>query len=612
MFVYSKEFSEKGFREIVCEVLKVSNDTSTEQTVKNFFAEEEKKYGKSYFETLFINLSENTTGQFINLVIHNPEVEMPAAFAEYEEITSSRESSSKGGTSTSVLNRSRLSLTGKSKNNEWQVLADLAREQGDEITSKYYMEQSRLAQERDDKNFNDFLSKIYKKLPVESVYYTLRYQGYKVSISDGKELSNSYENHLSSRALMLQIPPFSAIDQYEIIATVRRITEELHMLIALPEQSTGVIEYGRPSILDSGLTKLVRVGFLSTARVSSKTFHGIERISDRAVVQAVASRSLEKAEAWCGARDIEVAYGTYQELLDDDQIDAVYVPLPNSMHLEWVKRAALKKKAVLVEKPVAVTSKELAEILDVCKENNVQFMDGTMFPHHNRTKQVKEVMDSPDFGSIVRVNISFHYMADKMSQAWKNNIRSKADLEPLGVLGNLGWYCIHMSLWVFNWEIPKKVYCFCNEQSEEGVPLDVVIRLEFSKRRIALIDTSFCCTLRQFIDISSEKSRIRMDDFVIPKSVDLVSFEVIQNSAWDYLQSNVNEDYRKIEVKDCCQEANMWTNFCKLIQSPNSIPSSHWSRVSYIVQVICDACLASMAQDSEKIDPRIFIDFKYL
>ena len=92
--------------------------------------------------------------------------------------------------------------------------------------------------------------------------------------------------------------------------------------------------------------------------------------------QAGASRSLDKAEAWARAHEVPKAYGSYEALLDDPDIDAVYIPLPTAMHKEWTVKAAAKGKHVLIEKPVGRNAAEAVEMVDACEAAGVQLMDG--------------------------------------------------------------------------------------------------------------------------------------------------------------------------------------------------------------------------------------------
>ena len=90
---------------------------------------------------------------------------------------------------------------------------------------------------------------------------------------------------------------------------------------------------------------------------------------------AQASRTLEKARAWADERGIPKAFASYAELLADETIDAVYVPLPTTLHLEWVTKAANAGKHVLVEKPVGVSEGDVAQMVAACQANGVHLMD---------------------------------------------------------------------------------------------------------------------------------------------------------------------------------------------------------------------------------------------
>lgn len=97
-------------------------------------------------------------------------------------------------------------------------------------------------------------------------------------------------------------------------------------------------------------------------------------------------------------------YGSYEAVLDDPEVDAVYVPLPTSLHVKWAVLAAQKKKHLLLEKPVALNVGEFDQIIAACESSGVQFMDGTMWMHHPRTAKMKEFLnDSSHFGDLKTV-----------------------------------------------------------------------------------------------------------------------------------------------------------------------------------------------------------------
>ncbi|KAI8015725.1 putative oxidoreductase [Camellia lanceoleosa] len=149
--------------------------------------------------------------------------------------------------------------------------------------------------------------------------------------------------------------------------------------------------------------KPVRFGILGCANIARKVSRAI-RLSPNATLQAIGSRSIDKASKFAsenGFPDSANIYGSYEALLDNPEVDAVYVPLPTSLHLKWAVLAAEKKKHLLLEKPVALNVSELDKILEACESNGVQYMDATMWMHHPRTAKMKEFLADPErFGKI--------------------------------------------------------------------------------------------------------------------------------------------------------------------------------------------------------------------
>src|SRR5207249_5757771 len=134
----------------------------------------------------------------------------------------------------------------------------------------------------------------------------------------------------------------------------------------------------------------------------------------------IASRSLEKAQAAAAAAGIPGAHGSYESLLDDPDIEAVYLPLPNSLHAEWTMKAAERGKHILCEKPLAPTAAEAQRLLDFCRAKEVCLMDGFMWPHHPRTEHLRQFLDSGGIGEVQRVAGTFTFRMEKLDPA---NIR---------------------------------------------------------------------------------------------------------------------------------------------------------------------------------------------
>lgn len=149
-------------------------------------------------------------------------------------------------------------------------------------------------------------------------------------------------------------------------------------------------------------TDTVRFGILGCANIARKLARAIA-LAPNATIRAIASRSLEKAEKFAAENNLPASvriYGNYDEIMEDSVVDAVYIPLPTSLHVQWAVTAANKKKHVIVEKPAALDVAELDRILEACESNGVQFMDGSMWLHHPRTAHMEQLLSLSSSTSI--------------------------------------------------------------------------------------------------------------------------------------------------------------------------------------------------------------------
>ncbi|KAJ0580553.1 putative D-xylose 1-dehydrogenase (NADP(+)) [Helianthus annuus] len=150
----------------------------------------------------------------------------------------------------------------------------------------------------------------------------------------------------------------------------------------------------------------IRFGIMGCANIARKVSRAI-LLTPNTTISAIGSRSLEKAVVFASENHFPEStkvYGSYDAVLDDPDVDAVYVPLPTSLHVRWAVLAAEKKKHVLLEKPVALNVGELDTILAACDSNGVQFMDATMWMHHPRTVKMKQLLfDEQRFGQLKSV-----------------------------------------------------------------------------------------------------------------------------------------------------------------------------------------------------------------
>jgi len=321
----------------------------------------------------------------------------------------------------------------------------------------------------------------------------------------------------------------------------------------------------------------IRWGILGTARIARKNWHAIYNTGE-ATVTAVASRDVARSRQFIadcqGARpmaSVPEAYGSYEELLASRNVDAVYVPLPTAVRKPWVIRAARAGKHVLCEKPCAVTSADLEEMLEACRQGGVQFMDGVMFDHSLRLPAMRKVLDDGvSVGSIRRITSAFAFRGQ--GEFLETNIRANGALEPLGCLGDLGWYCIRLSLWAMNGQMPRSVSARLIADAGRGgarpVPVDLSAELLFENGVSAGFSCSFTTALQQWAIISGTVGQLKVPDFVLPSAGAEVGFDVVESrGVGDAVDPSIVMDSRRLAVAEhgechpTAQETRMFRDF---------------------------------------------------
>ena len=176
-------------------------------------------------------------------------------------------------------------------------------------------------------------------------------------------------------------------------------------------------------------------GILSTADINKKLLPGAQE-SDQVEVLAVGSRDLERAREFGAEWGIPRAYGSYEEFLADPDIEAVYIPLPNTMHCEWSIRALEAEKHVLCEKPLSRHTADVEAAFDVAERTGRLLSEAFMYRHNPQTKKLKELVDSGAIGELRLIRSTFSYSLFDAS-----NIRLRTEVEG-GSLMDVGCYCI--------------------------------------------------------------------------------------------------------------------------------------------------------------------------
>jgi predicted dehydrogenase len=331
-------------------------------------------------------------------------------------------------------------------------------------------------------------------------------------------------------------------------------------------------------------------GILGTARIARKIWKGVH-YSGNSVITAVASRDSQRSKQFIGEHQREnpfdptpAALGSYEELLTFPGLDVIYVPIPTGLRKEWVVRAAEAGKHVLCEKPCGATVADVREMIEACQRNRVQFMDGVMFMHNPRLNRIHQALDDKtSLGKIRRITSHFSFFSDEDFR--QENIRAHGALEPLGCLGDLGWYCIRFALWIMNWQLPREVAGrilsqTCGDSSPCPVPFDFSAELLFENDASSGFFCSFLSAYSNWVNVTGTTGYLRVPDFVLPGKTNEGALEI--NG-----QMTENPDTDPATG----QETNMVRAFAEQILSGKLNPA--WPEWSLKTQIVMNACLES-------------------
>lgn len=215
----------------------------------------------------------------------------------------------------------------------------------------------------------------------------------------------------------------------------------------------------RPRRYDSPMSKKLRWGILSTANIGLKKVIPAMQRGEHTQVMAIASRDLARAQRAAAALNIPRAYGSYEELLADPEIDAIYNPLPNHLHVSWTAKAAEAGKHVLCEKPLGMNAGEAKSLIAVRDRTGVKIGEAFMIRTYPQWLRLRELLDEGRVGELRAVTGVFSYF--NVDPA---NIRNLAEIGG-GALMDIGCYLIHASRYAFRQE-PARVVAVIDRDPE--------------------------------------------------------------------------------------------------------------------------------------------------
>ena len=252
----------------------------------------------------------------------------------------------------------------------------------------------------------------------------------------------------------------------------------------------------------------VRWGVLSTASIGLRRVIPAMQAGEQATIAAIASRDCGKAEAATRQFGIPRAYGSYEELLADSSIEAIYNPLPNHLHLEWSAKAAEAGKHVLCEKPLTMNAAEARHLLRVRDRTGVKIGEAFMVRTHPRWLRVRELVRSGRIGTLQAVTGSFSYF-NRDPQNIRNSVARGG-----GALLDLGCYPITLSRFLFDAE-PVRVMGSIARDQEMGTDYLTSAILEFpSGRCVFTCSTQLAYT--QWMQLLGTEARIEIDRPINP------------------------------------------------------------------------------------------------
>jgi len=268
----------------------------------------------------------------------------------------------------------------------------------------------------------------------------------------------------------------------------------------------------------------LRVGVLGAARIARLFVEGV-RPSEKIRVTAVASRDADRAAAF--ARDTGVArvHASYELLLADPGIDAIYVPLPNNLHAEWSIRALDAGKHVLCEKPLAATAAEARAVFDAARRNGVYIVEAYPYRAQPQTLKLRELLAANTIGRVQIIQASFGFPLSDTS-----NIRMQPDLAG-GALMDAGSYPASLVRTIAGAR-PIRVHA-ASRWAESGVDLSTLATLEFASGLLAQISCSFATGRHRHAFIAGDAGSIVTTYFNDTGPMFPPLLEVKRGTGWD-------------------------------------------------------------------------------
>jgi len=283
--------------------------------------------------------------------------------------------------------------------------------------------------------------------------------------------------------------------------------------------------------------KPVKWGILSTAKIAVEHLIPAIRESKTGTVHAIASRDAQKAEEVAGKMNIPFSYGSYEKLLADESIDAIYNPLPNHLHVPWTIKAMEAGKHVLCEKPIALDSSEAESLLQKTRDfPDLKIMEAFMYRFHPQWEEVRSLISKGEIGTLESIHSVFTYYNDD-----PENIRNWPHMGGGGLM-DIGCYCISVSRFLFGKE-PDRVYGNLDIDPAFGVDRKASGLLTFGDKT-----STFTCSTKiesyQQVMIFGSDGLIEVEKPFNPQGNDTAHLYLTRNGERKMIETEAVDQYR--------------------------------------------------------------------
>ena len=336
----------------------------------------------------------------------------------------------------------------------------------------------------------------------------------------------------------------------------------------------------------------IGIAILGAAGIAKKVFGAIEASGNQ--VLAIGCRDVARGRQFAtecvanipNARSNPTVC-SYDEAIAFAGVQVVYIPLPVTCRAEWIEKSIAAGKHVVCEKPPAINAGVMRTWVEQLHNKNLLFIDGTMLSHGERIKKIREhIHEHKSIGEVRHVHADFTFLAND------DDIRHDPKLEPIGALGDLGWYCVRFAQHLFG--KPEVVLSASCQRNEKGGITDCFATLQFSGGIIQTFRVSFRTAVNMLFQVSGTTGVLSLDDFCLPcldhgKGTQFTLQKNFLRQEGCALNHFRVAETVHVEGEDSTyQETQMWRNIASLVTNYSSEAATYWANLSVDTQETLD------------------------